>query len=225
MAYPSPNFTVRRNGLTPTLIVLHYTAMRSFQDAYDRLCDPQAEVSAHWLIGADGSSHPLVDEAARAWHAGVGAWRGQNDINSRSIGIELDNRGTHPFPAAQMTALEQLLRALMARWNIRPDQIIGHSDMAPDRKSDPGPRFDWARLARQGLSIQPRITRYCGPSDAAHFYTLARRFGYPDATAADLLTAMRLRFRQGHDGPLDRCDMAIITDLATRYGSDHPGDL
>ena len=107
-----------------------------------RLCDPAAEVSAHWLIAEDGATEQLVDEDRRAWHAGNGSWRGMDDVNSRSIGVELANPLDRPFPEPQMAALEGLLPAIMARWRIGPAGVIAHSDMAPGRKDDPGPRFD-----------------------------------------------------------------------------------
>ncbi|WP_068247985.1 N-acetylmuramoyl-L-alanine amidase, partial [Tritonibacter horizontis] len=150
--HPSPNFGPRRDGLQPELIVLHYTAMTSAEAAVQRLCDPACEVSAHYVIGASGQLWQLVAEADRAWHAGAGEWAGRDDVNSRSIGIELDNRGTHPFSDPQMQVLEQLLADIMQRWAIPPEGVIGHSDMAPGRKWDPGPRFDWQRLAIGGLA-------------------------------------------------------------------------
>lgn len=155
--HPSPNFGPRRNGLVPELVVIHYTAMDSAQAALDRLCDPAFEVSAHYLIGADATIWQMVDEAERAWHAGAGAWLGCEDVNSRSIGIELDNRGNHPFSEPQMAVLEPLLSGIMDRWSIPASGIIGHSDSAPGRKIDPGPRFDWARLVRQGLAHPDRL--------------------------------------------------------------------
>lgn len=130
--------------------------MQSAQSAVERLCDPACEVSAHYLIDAQGAVIQMVDEEMRAWHAGAGVWGGQGDVNSRSIGVEMDNDGTCPFTAAQMDALEPLLHGIMARWSIPASGVIGHSDMAPGRKFDPGPRFDWARLARQGLAVWPR---------------------------------------------------------------------
>lgn len=136
--------------------MIHYTAMDSAEAALARLCDPETEVSAHYLIGADGRVWQMVDEERRAWHAGAGEWQGRGDVNSRSIGIELDNRGTHPFAEPQIAVLERLLAGIMARWDIGPDGVIGHSDSAPGRKSDPGPRFDWARLERQGLASPAR---------------------------------------------------------------------
>ena len=142
----SPNHGDRRGGARPDLIVIHYTAMATAAAARDRLCDPAAEVSAHWLIDEAGEATALVPEDRRAWHAGAGAWGGASDVNSRSIGIELANPGDRPFPEPQMAALESLLAAIRTRWGIPPARVIAHSDMAPGRKTDPGPFFDWARL-------------------------------------------------------------------------------
>ncbi|AFO91881.1 N-acetylmuramoyl-L-alanine amidase [Phaeobacter inhibens] len=216
--HPSPNFNARRNDLRPHLIVLHYTAMDSAEAALERLCDPQYEVSAHYLIGADGTLWQMVREADRAWHAGAGEWCGQEDINSRSIGIELDNRGDHPFSAPQMTRLETLLSAILQRWAISPTGVIGHSCMAPGRKSDPGPRFDWARLARQGLAAPvPKVTgaepaiaqEPCAGMD--HFRALARARGFTaDVDDATLLQAVRLRFRPWQRGPLSDVDVQLL---------------
>lgn len=127
--------------------------------ALDRLCDAQAEVSAHYLIRRDGQVFQLVAEDQRAWHAGAGQWGGIADVNSHSIGIELDNDGASPFGEPLMAALERLLPEVMQRWSISPAGVLGHSDTAPGRKSDPGPRFDWARLVRQGLADQARVDR------------------------------------------------------------------
>jgi N-acetylmuramoyl-L-alanine amidase len=144
----SPNFGPRKGGAVPTLIVIHYTAMDTAEAALERLCDPQYEVSAHYLISAQGAVHQLVSEDMRAWHAGAGQWGEITDVNSHSIGIELDNRGDHPFAHPQVEALCALLPGIMKRWNITLENIIGHSDCAPGRKIDPGPRFDWLRLRR-----------------------------------------------------------------------------
>ena len=150
----SPNFGERRDGARPELVVIHYTGMASCAESQARLCDPVAEVSAHWLIDTDGTTLQLVDEAMRAWHAGAGGWAGVTDVNSRSIGIELQNTGSQPFAEPQMAALERLLRGIMERWAIQPARVIGHSDMAPARKIDPGPRFDWRRLALSGTPLK-----------------------------------------------------------------------
>lgn len=233
-ACPSPNFGPRRDGLRPELIVLHYTAMQDARAALDRLCDPRAEVSAHYLIGACGTLWQLVGENRRAWHAGAGCWAGRGDVNSRSIGIELDNRGDHPFAAAQMATLERLLPEIMARWAIPPDGVIGHSDMAPGRKSDPGPRFDWARLERLGLArprgaqpagdggaeragadIGAEIGAETGAAAQARFRALATACGWCAETPwPALLAAVRLRLRPGAAGGFGPRDLAALARFA-----------
>jgi N-acetylmuramoyl-L-alanine amidase len=213
----SPNFGDRRGGARPELIVIHYTAMESCDAALTRLCDPAAEVSAHYLISESGAVIALVPEEARAWHAGAGEWAGRGDVNSRSIGIELANRGDAPFAHRQMVALEALLGDVMARWSVPPQGVIGHSDMAPFRKSDPGPRFDWHRLAKAGLAVWPRPAE---PRPSRDFIAAACRFGYPEVEDAALLRAFRLRFRPWADGPLDGIDAAMVCDLAHRFGVD-----
>ncbi|MDX8348079.1 N-acetylmuramoyl-L-alanine amidase [Cognatiyoonia sp. IB215446] len=210
------------------MVVIHYTAMQSANAALKTLCDPVSEVSAHYLIAPDGEVLSLVPEDLRAWHAGAGAWGSVTDVNSYSIGIELANDGFSPFAAPLMDALVDLLKGIKARWDIQPDRVIGHSDMAPGRKTDPGPRFDWRRLARQGLSVWPSSSA-CAPSseegaqalDHALFGAAMQAFG---CTATDdpdlLLRTFRLRFRPGHRGPLDAVDLAMINDLAKRFPVD-----
>ena len=216
LTHPSPNFGERRGARRPDLVVLHYTAMPTCAEALARLCDPIAEVSAHYLIDTDGTVLSLVDESARAWHAGAGDWGGAGDVNSRSIGIELANPGTHPFAAAQIAALERLLAGILDRHTLPPRAVIAHSDMAPDRKGDPGPRFDWRRLALQGLSIWP------DPAIPGDFTADLRAFGYPDAAPDTLLTAFRLRFRPWAQGPLDDTDRALAAGLR-RFAVDGAG--
>jgi N-acetylmuramoyl-L-alanine amidase len=203
MAPLSPNCGPRRDGLTPSLIVLHYTAMASAEAAIARLCDPAAEVSAHYVIARDGTLTGLVPEDLRAWHAGAGSWQGLEDVNSRSIGIELDNDGASPFTEPLMATLETLLPQIMARHDIAPEGVIGHSDMAPGRKSDPGPRFDWLRLERQGLAR--RRGQESGPHDVdwASFRAAAQAAGYTADVSDDaLLAAVRLRYRPWATGSL-----------------------
>ncbi len=202
----SPNHGDRR-GQVPALVVIHYTGMADGPSARARLCDPEAEVSAHWLVHEDGQTESLVSEDRRAWHAGAGSWRGLDDVNSRSIGIELVNPGDCPFPEPQMAALEALLRGIMARWGIGPDGVIGHSDMAPGRKIDPGPRFDWRRLALQGLAVWP----LAAGTDLPLADSLTR-IGYPDDPGR--LSAFRLRFRPWAEGPEDEADRRIAAALA-----------
>lgn len=207
LTHPSPNFGERRGGARVELVVLHYTAMPTCAEAVERLCDPAAEVSAHYLIDRDGTLLTLVDETARAWHAGSGAWGGAGDVNSRSIGIELVNTGAEPFPEPQMARLENLLADILQRHGLLPQAVIGHSDMAPDRKGDPGPRFDWLRLARQGLSVWPE------PAMPGDFAADLRAFGYPEAAPEQLLAALRLRFRPWAAGPPDAADHALAAGL------------
>lgn len=216
-SWPSPNYSQRRGGVLPDMIVLHYTAMASCAEARARLCDPLAEVSAHWLVSENGEAEALVPEAMRAWHAGAGQWGGVADVNSRSIGIELANDGRSPFGEPQMAGLEALLAGIMGRWGIGPARVIGHSDMAPLRKADPGARFDWRRLALQGLAVWPEAGALADP---AGFAGAARAFGYGAEDDAVLLAAFRLRFRPWAAGPVDAVDAGMAADLARRFGVD-----
>ena len=153
---PSPNFDNRACAISH--IILHYTDMADCDAALARLCDPAAKVSAHYLIRRDGHIFQLVDEAERAWHAGVSFWQGETDMNSASIGIELDHAGHKDgamavFPQTQMAALITLLQEVTARHDIAPQNILGHSDIAPGRKIDPGEAFDWAALHQAGFGL------------------------------------------------------------------------
>lgn len=222
---PSPNFGPRRDGATPDLIVLHYTAMESCDAALERLCATEFEVSAHYLISQTGDVFQMVAEEMRAWHAGAGAWGKCTDINSRSIGIELDNTGATPFSALQMNTLEALLSRIMERWKIAPHRVIGHSDMAAHRKFDPGRKFDWQRMAKQGFCVWPAHSHDGLEPEMTTWRTLAAIFGYsnnPAISDAATLQAFRDRFRAGLNAPLDREDMRIIQDLARRFPVDDP---
>ncbi len=218
---PSPNMGTRRGGVRPDILVVHFTNMQSADAAVARLCDPGAQVSCHYVIGEDGRLWQLVDEAARAWHAGQGRWGAVSDVNSRSIGIELANRSSHPFPEPQMHMLERLLPGIMARWHIPPERVIGHSDIAPDRKDDPGPHFDWRRLAFQGLAIWPQVG---AAADLSRFRDLSAQVGYgAEFSDEAVLTALRLRWRPWAHGPLDDGDMAVLADIAARFPVDRGG--
>lgn len=179
--YPCLNHEPRSEGAQVDMLVLHYTGMESPEAALDRLCDPAQKVSAHYMIDEDGTVFRLVPEERRAWHAGLACWRGDRNINDRSIGIELVNPGHdlgyRPFPEEQMAAVERLAREILDRQAIPPERVLGHSDVAPARKCDPGELFDWARLARAGVGLWPRDFGTAeGPGGAR-----ARRFD-PDAT-------------------------------------------
>jgi N-acetylmuramoyl-L-alanine amidase len=157
---PSPNFNERPPGAPIDTLVLHYTGMRSGEEAIARLCDPEAKVSAHYVVEEDGRVFALVPEEKRAWHAGVSHWRGRDNLNDTSIGIEIVNPGHEfgyrPFPAAQMEAVAALCQGILERHPIPPRNVIGHSDIAPDRKEDPGELFDWAGLSRLGVGLWPQ---------------------------------------------------------------------
>ncbi|WP_415919943.1 N-acetylmuramoyl-L-alanine amidase [Tateyamaria sp. SN6-1] len=213
--HPSPNCGLRRDGLTPRFVVLHYTAMASAEAAIERLCDPTAEVSAHYVICKTGRITQLVGEGLRAWHAGIGTWQGLDDMNSRSIGIELDNDGQTAFAEPLMQSLLRLLPRILRGWNIPPQNVIGHSDMAPGRKIDPGPWFDWPRLEAARLAAPVAVPQ---PTDTSRdaFVRLAQAAGYTaSADAAALLTAVRLRYRPDATGPLQAADFDALTRTPT----------
>lgn len=167
---PSPNFDARR--APPDIIVLHYTGMRTGDEAVARLRDPEARVSAHYVVEEDGRVLALVPEERRAWHAGRGAWQGETDVNAASIGIEIVNPGHEfgyrPFPETQIARVIDLVADIRTRWTVPDARIIAHSDLAPDRKQDPGELFPWKRLAEagHGLWFEPaaeRIAALGGP--------------------------------------------------------------
>jgi N-acetylmuramoyl-L-alanine amidase len=157
---PSPNFEPRPPGTPPDMIILHYTDMLTAEEALTRLCDPISKVSAHFLISKEGELYQLVDPKYRAWHAGLSSWAGEKDINSRSIGIEMDNLGhtfgPEPFPIPQMNRLLDLLAELTEIYGIPAYRIVGHSDVAPLRKQDPGELFPWHDLAKKGFGLWPK---------------------------------------------------------------------
>lgn len=157
IAAPSPNFDARPTGAPVDHLVLHYTGMKTGQAAIKRLRDPVAKVSSHYVVDEDGSIYALVDEKNRAWHAGVSYWRGERQLNDRSIGIEIVNPGHEwgyrAFPRVQMRSVLWLCKGILARHTIPAFNVVGHSDVAPDRKQDPGELFDWGWLAAQGVGF------------------------------------------------------------------------
>ena len=159
--HPSPNHGARAAGTPIDMLVLHYTGMKTAQEALQRLCDPRSEVSAHYVVNEDGSILQCVPEARRAWHAGKSFWKGETDINSRSIGVEMINPGHEfgyrPFSEPQIKAVIDLCLDICRRHQIQPWMVLGHSDIAPSRKEDPGELFPWDRLAASGVGhfVQP----------------------------------------------------------------------
>lgn len=155
---PSPNFNDRREGTKPSLIILHFTGRKSAEHALKTLTDGERDppVSSHYMIDEEGRVYRLVDEEKRAWHAGVSHWNGITDVNSASIGIELSNRDRKPYTEKQLDALTALCHDLQNRYDIPAQNIIGHSDIAPDRKDDPGYHFPWRELANDNIGVMPK---------------------------------------------------------------------
>ncbi len=202
LPHPSPNFNDRKDGKKPELVVIHFTGMDSTAAALERLCDPQAEVSAHYLIDEEGNIYHLVDEDKRAWHAGVSGWNGQEDINSVSIGIELSNRNGNAYPPKQIFALALLCKDIMHRHNIPPENVVGHSDIAPDRKDDPGAHFPWKMLSRHGIgkwprpNLRDRFNAAAAAKKPQKLRALFAKAGYPtkSATTEQLVAAFQQRY-------------------------------
>ena len=219
IARPSPNFDVRRHPVS--MLVLHYTGMQSAADALDRLTDAQAKVSAHWVVAEDGQIISLVDESSRAWHAGKAWWRGITDVNSASIGIEIVNPGHEfgyrPFPDEQMAAVEQLVAAAVARFGIDPSNVVGHSDVAPARKDDPGELFDWPRLARAGLAVAVPAGGFDPNWTDAGTLAALQRYGYDVTEPRAAVIAFQRRFRpENIDGNIDAATRTILRGLLTQ---------
>jgi N-acetylmuramoyl-L-alanine amidase len=214
----SPNFDERPAETPIDMLVLHYTGMPSAAGALARLTDPAAKVSAHWLIDEDGTIVRLVPEAMRAWHAGVSFWRGETDINARSIGIELVNPGHEfgyrAFPEPQMAALLELASDIVARHPIPPRNVVGHSDVAPRRKMDPGELFDWPRLARAGVGLWPEESAECIMGEDAVRCMLST-IGYEAGDLFATLKAFQRHFRPARvSGRLDRETARLARGLA-----------
>lgn len=251
---PSPNFDVRKARIE--LVVLHYTGMQDAETALRRLCDPAPKAgdypgpwqtpdidpgtplgraSAHYVVGEDGAIWRLVKENDRAWHAGMSSWQGRDDVNSRSVGIEIVNGGhdfgTPPYPDRQIEAVIALVRDITKRHGLAAHQVVGHSDVAPARKNDPGERFPWRRLAEAGVSIWPQVrggeARLLGRGDRGpkvhELHAALAEFGYavPEEDAPDaaefgeltelIVTAFQRRFEpQRVDGVVHAITFAAL---------------
>jgi N-acetylmuramoyl-L-alanine amidase len=214
---PSPNFDARDSGIS--MVVLHYTGMRDAESAIARLRDPEARVSCHYLIAEDGQVLRMVAEENRAWHAGLSYWRGVHGVNSCSIGIEIVNPGHEfgyrPFTEQQMEALLPLLGGIVERHGVVPANVVGHSDVAPARKQDPGELFDWARLAKHGLAIARPTRGLIDPHWTDGGFLLAlERWGYDVHDALAAAVAFQRRFRpELLDGTIDGECRAILLQL------------
>ena len=207
---PSPNFDERR----PIVIVIHATEQESVARSLRTLSTRNSggPVSAHYLVGADGALYQLVEDSRRAWHAGGGSWGTIDDLNSASIGIELDNDGTEAFPPAQVDALLRLLDDLCTRLRIPRHAVIAHADMAPTRKRDPGALFPWAQLAHAGYGLWPDPADGEPPAGFDPWLAL-QAIGYPLDDPAATVRAYRRHFRGDEAGELDAQDHRILHSL------------
>lgn len=242
--HASPNIEPRCGGARPSMLILHYTGCATCEVAIDWLSRPESKVSCHYVIDEAGWVTQMVAEGMRAWHAGQSFWAGETDINSLSIGVEIQNPGHgagYPdFPEAQMRAVEALSLDIVARNSIRPERVLAHSDIAPHRKADPGEKFDWERLARAGTGhwVAPAPVDSCdlglGLRDeglmVAQAQVWLRDYGYGaepsglmDEQTAFVLTAFQRHFRPARvDGRLDASTLATLERLiaALRTGGD-----
>ena len=241
---PSPNHSERKNGMSPDMILLHYTGMRDNEAALRTLCTPQAEVSAHYVVMQDGYIVQLVAEARRAWHAGVSSWAGETDVNSCSIGIEIANpghdHGYPEFPKRQIAAVTALCRSIMTRHQVPADRVLAHSDVAPTRKQDPDEKFRWKVLADSGIGlwVKPEPLSADGPifvlgetnPTIEEMQRLLAKYGYGvsangylDGTTRDAVAAFQRHFRPARiDGVIDGSTMATLkTLLAARDERNH----
>jgi len=232
--HPSPNHGQRAQGAPVDMVVLHYTGMQTAEAALQRLCDPRTEVSAHYFVDEDGSILQCVPESRRAWHSGRSFWKGESDINSRSIGIEIVNpgheHGYRAFPDVQIEAVIALVRDVCQRHGIHPWMVLGHSDIAPDRKEDPGELFPWDRLADAGIGLYvPPFPLGAGvlmqqgdvgqPVEAVQ--SMLALYGYEieitgdfDQRTRQVVTAFQRHFRQEKvDGVVDESTIETLNAL------------
>lgn len=237
----SPNHGVRKNGKTPDAIILHYTGVPTAEAAVALLCDPRTEVSAHYVILPDGRILRLVPEPRRAWHAGRGYWAGETDMNDVSIGVEIahpghrDGRAAFPYPDAQIASVIALCQDVSSRWAIAPERVLAHSDIAPDRKIDPGEFFPWNQLGEAGVGCYvppcpitegPRLARGAQGEEVEAMQAMLARYGYGvsqsgvlDESSECALRAFQRHFRPALiDGVADVSTLATLRRLLARLG-------
>jgi N-acetylmuramoyl-L-alanine amidase len=234
---PSPNYSERKDGRRPDMILLHYTGMQSATAALERLTSRVSEVSSHYFVNEDGRILQLVEEGRRAWHAGASSWAGETDINSCSIGIEIANPGHEfgypDFPARQIAAVTTLCRSIFTRHTVPPVRVLAHSDVAPSRKQDPGEKFPWRRLHDSGVGHWVAPTPLDEPGDmltlgdrgdavtalqkslAEYGYGIASN-GIYDSTMHDVVAAFQRHFRPERvDGVADASTQKTLADVLT----------
>ena len=227
---PSPNFDPRPARGPIDILVMHYTGMRSAEEALARLCDPQAKVSSHYTVDEEGRIYRHVDETKRARHAGISYWAGERDVNNRSIGIEIVNPGHEfgyvPFPEPQIAAVIELSRDIMARHPIPPHRVVGHSDVAPARKMDPGELFPWPKLSEIGIGIFPSSDKDESVQVSEDtFASMLASYGYGvqpdvDIPLSTVVTAFQRHFRPERvDGIIDMDLQALLSALLSLMNS------
>jgi N-acetylmuramoyl-L-alanine amidase len=228
----SPNHGSRGEPMRIDMLVLHYTGMKSAAAAIERLCDPGAKVSAHYVVEENGTIWCLVPEARRAFHAGVSCWEGESELNTVSIGIEIVNPGHEwgyrPFPEEQMAAVEGLCHDLLSRYPIPAHRVVGHSDIAPERKADPGELFDWPRLSRAGIGIwpppNPAVSKHELNSADATANLLKIGYCADERSRIPALVAFQRRFRPSCcDGRLDRETAVRLSEVRTAFERSRTG--
>lgn len=222
-AVASPNFDDRDQ--TVDMLVLHYTGMETGDAALQRMCDPEAQVSAHYMVWENGDAVQLVGEDKRAWHAGVSQWQGDEDLNARSIGVEIVNGGHDwrrkdgalpPYPDEQIEAVIELCHGILGRWTIPATRIVGHSDIAPTRKDDPGEHFPWQRLAGAGIGLWPNEFE----DDLFDFEIGLADIGYDVRVPGAAVKAFQRRFRPGNvSGKADSETVMLIEAVRKAYAA------
>ena len=240
--HPSPNIEQRRNGIAPTVLVMHYTGLPTAKKSIEILSRPDCKVSCHYVVDIDGRVTQMVAEEMRAWHAGLSSWHGESDLNSQSIGIEIQNighnQGYPDFPQQQMETVRDLSKDILSRHEILPQNVVAHSDIAPGRKTDPGEKFDWAWLNASGIGhwvppvgVDPDETGFkLGDKDPkiAEVQRNLQTYGYGiDATgehtekSVAVVSAFQLHFRPARfDGVIDTSTVATLDALLSALAAE-----